>query len=94
MVTYTAKFKFADGGVHGEVLDFPGVITCAETLDEARRLLRGALVDMAETNLLLGEPLPVPDPSRADPDADIEEPIHLLLTASSHVVLTPQEVLS
>ena len=94
MVTYKAKFKYVDGGVHGEVLDFPGVITCGETLDEARRLLRSALVDLAETNLLLGAALPVPDPSKTDIDADIEEPIHLLLTASSHVALTPQEVSS
>ena len=94
MVTYKAKFKFADGGIHAEVLDFPGVITCGETLDEARRLLRSALVDMAETNLGLGDPLPIPDPSRSDPDADLEEPIHLLITATSHVCVTPQEVLT
>jgi predicted RNase H-like HicB family nuclease len=94
MVTYKAKFKFVEGGVHGEVLDFPGVITCGDTLDEARRLLRCALVDMAETNLSLGDPLPVPDPTRSDADADIEEPIHLLLTATSHVSITPQEALT
>jgi hypothetical protein len=36
---------------------------------------------MAETNLLQGEPLPQPAPDATDPDADLKEPIHLLLTA-------------
>jgi predicted RNase H-like HicB family nuclease len=75
-------YKYLDEGVHAEVLDFPGVISFGENLEEARRLLASALVDMAETNLLYGEPLPRPDPTSSDPDADIEEPIHLLLTAA------------
>jgi len=94
MVTYRAMFKFVEGGVHAEVLDFPGVITCGATLDEARSLLQGALVDLAEVALCLGEPLPTPDPSCTSDDADLEEPIHLLLTASSRVAITAQEVLS
>ena len=61
---------------------------------KARRLLASALVDMAETNLLLGEPLPRPDPGLTDPEADLEEPIHLLLTATSRVELVPQSVAS
>jgi predicted RNase H-like HicB family nuclease len=90
MLTYKAMYKFLDEGVHAEVLDFPGAITFGRDLDDARRMLAGALVDMAETNLLLGEPLPIPDPKRTDPDADLEEPIHLLLTAASRVALVPQ----
>ena len=90
MLTYKALYKFLDHGVHAEVLDFPGTITCGATLEEARRLLASALADMAETNLLRGEPLPRPDPSLTDPEADIEEPIHLLLTAASHVRVVPQ----
>lgn len=82
MLTYRAMYKFLDEGVHGEVLDFPGAITAGKDLDEARRLLASALVDMAETHLLEGEPLPVPDPTRTDPDADLEEPIHLLLSTA------------
>lgn len=85
MVTYQAMFKFVEGGVHAEVLDFPGVITCGATLDEARSLLRGALVDVAETTFLHGEPLPIPDPASTSDEADLEEPIHLLLTASSPI---------
>ena len=91
MLTYKAMYKYLDKGVHAEVLDFPGVITCGENLEEARRLLASALVDMAETNLLHGESLPIPDPVCTDPDADLEEPIHLLLKATSHVALIPQE---
>jgi len=90
MLTYKAMYKFVDQGVHAEVLDFPGTITCATTLPEARRLLESALADMAETTLLRGEPLPKPDPSCADPEADLEEPIHLLVTAASHVSVAPQ----
>jgi predicted RNase H-like HicB family nuclease len=90
MLTYKAMYKFLDQGVHAEVLDFPGTITSGETLQEARRLLASALADMAETTLLRGEPLPPPDPSCTDPEADLEEPIHLLVTAASHVSVAPQ----
>ena len=40
-------------------------------------MIDSALVDIAETNLLKGEPLPQPDPTCTDPNADLEEPIHL-----------------
>jgi predicted RNase H-like HicB family nuclease len=90
MLTYKAMYKFLDEGVHAEVLDFPGTVTVGENLEDARRLLASALVDMAETNLLRGEPLPPPNPSCSDPEADLEEPIHLLLTAASRVQVVPQ----
>ena len=90
MLTYKAMYKFLEHGIHGEVLDFPGTITAGDTLQEARRLLASALVDMAETALLRGEALPQPDPSCTDPEADLEEPIHLLLTAASHIRVVPQ----
>ena len=85
MLTYKAMYKFVEDQVHGEVLDFPGAITCGYSLEEARRLLASALEDMAETTLLAGEPLPLPDASLASDEADLEEPIHLLLTAAAHV---------
>ncbi|HEY7310548.1 MAG TPA: hypothetical protein VH643_14385 [Gemmataceae bacterium] len=88
MLTYKAMYKFLDDGVHAEVLDFPGAITCGANLEEARRLLAGALVDMAETNLSLGEPLPRPDPTCTDPESDLEEPIYLLLTATTRITVT------
>jgi predicted RNase H-like HicB family nuclease len=91
MISYKAMYKYLDEGIHGEILDFPGVITWGATLEEARRSLASALVDMAETNLLHGEPLPQPDPNLTDPEADLEEPIHLLLAAASRVDLVPQD---
>jgi predicted RNase H-like HicB family nuclease len=94
MLTYKAMYRFLNEGVHAEVLDFPGAITCGANLDEARRLLASALVDMAETNLLAGEPLPAPDPTCTDADADIEEPIHLILSAAARVTVVPQDAIA
>lgn len=41
-------------------MDFPGTIAFGSSLEEARKNLASALRDMAETNLLKGEPLPIP----------------------------------
>jgi predicted RNase H-like HicB family nuclease len=90
MLTYKSMYKFEEDGIHGEVLDFPGVITCGKDLKEARALLAGALVDMAETSLMMGESLPFPDPEVTDQEADLEEPIHLILTAASKVKVVPE----
>ena len=35
LLTYRAMYKYVDDGIHAEVLDFPGVITSAQDLDEA-----------------------------------------------------------
>ena len=91
MITYRAMYKFLHDKVHGEVLDFPGAISFGSDLDEARRMLGSALVDMAETSLAHGEALPKPNPKVNDLDSDIEEPIHLLLTAASRVAEVPQD---
>lgn len=91
MITYRAMYKFVDGGVHAEVLDFPGAISCASDLDEARRMLGSALVDMAETAVQEGEALPQPNPAATDAEADLEEPIHLLLNAATKVVAVSQD---
>jgi predicted RNase H-like HicB family nuclease len=77
MLAYKAMYKYLDEGIHAEVLDFPGVVTWGTDLEKARRLLSSALVDLAETNLLRGEPFPQPDPTRTNPEASLEEPIHL-----------------
>jgi predicted RNase H-like HicB family nuclease len=90
MLIYKAAYKEVEGVMHGEVLDFPGTIAFGADLEEARKMLASALVTMAETNLLLGEPLPKPDPTKTDPDADLEEPIYLLLSAASRVAVVPQ----
>lgn len=90
MLTYKAMFKFLDDGVHGEVLDFAGVITCGKSLDQTRKLLADALVDMAETNLLLGESLPIPNPDLTNREADLEEPIYLIINAATNIKVTPE----
>ena len=94
MLTYKAMYKFIDEGVHGEVLDFPGTISFGNNLQEARRLLASALVDIAETNLMQGESLPKPNPLCSNSEADLEEPIHLLLTATNLVHVIPKEVVN
>lgn len=90
MLTYKAMYKFVDGSVHAEVLDFPGAITSGRDLEHAREMLAAALVDMAETSLLRGEPLPTPDAGVSDVEADLEEPIHLLLSATNRVATVPK----
>jgi len=90
MLVYKAMYKTIDQGVHAEVLDFPGAISFGADLEEARRMLASALVDMAETNLLHGEPLPTPDRTCTDPEAELEEPIYLLMSATTRVAHVPQ----
>ncbi|MEO6810384.1 MAG: hypothetical protein ABI353_14810 [Isosphaeraceae bacterium] len=92
MLTYKAAYQFVEGGVHAHVLDFPGAITCGGDLAEARRLLVSALLDMAAFALERGEALPRPDPTVCDPEAEIEEPIHLHLRASTGVEVRPAGV--
>jgi predicted RNase H-like HicB family nuclease len=89
MLTYKAMFKVLPEGIHAEVLDFPGVISFGKTWEEARRLLASALVDMAETTLLAGEALPKPNSALTETEADLEEPIHLLLNAASRITIVP-----
>ena len=92
MLTYKAAYRFVEGGVHAHLLDFPGAMTWALTMDEARRLLASAMLDLAELCLDRGEALPVPDSNLADPEADIEEPLHLHLRASTAVDRVPSDV--
>ena len=94
MLRYKAGYKFVDEEVHAQVLDFPAVITCGSDLDEARRLLAMALVDVTETYLEMGQPLPQPNPQATDPDMDLEEPIYLHLKASTEVDETPTGVVA
>ncbi len=94
MLRYKAGYKFVEGGVHAQVLDFPAAITCGGDLDEARRLLAVALIDVAETLLESGQPLPVPNPQLSDVEMDIEEPIYLHLRVSSGVEEVPAGVVA
>jgi predicted RNase H-like HicB family nuclease len=88
MLTYKSSYKGSDGIVLGEVLDFPGTIAYGNSLDEARQNLASALRDMAETNLLKGESLPIANPFATDEDADLEEPIHLVLQVGRQLAMT------
>lgn len=88
MLVYKAAYKFVEGVYLGEVLDFPGTVSFGHTLDAARRNLAGAFFDMAETNLLRGEALPLPDANPSDPDADLEEPISLAIQTDPHDSVT------
>lgn len=94
MLRYKAGYKFVDGGVHAQVLDFPAAITCGADLPEARRGLAAALLDVAETNLELGRPLPAPNPRATDPGMDLEEPIYLHLRVSTEVAEEPAGVVA
>jgi predicted RNase H-like HicB family nuclease len=94
MLRYKAGYKYVDGGVHAQVLDFPAAITCAGDLDAARRLLAIALVDVAEAAVESGQALPVPDPSAFDPEMDLEEPIYLHLQGSAGMREVPTEAVS
>ena len=94
MIQYTAGYKFVDGGVHAQVLDFPAALTCSGDLAGARRLLAAALIDAAEAALFSRLTLPIPDSTISNPDMDIEEPIYLYLRASSGVRESPAPVLS
>lgn len=87
MLVYKSAYKWEDNVCLGEVLDFPGTVSFGNSLDEARANLAGALRDMAETNLLRGDALPIPDSARTDPQADLEEPIYLVLQTGQQLSL-------
>lgn len=75
MPVYTAGYKIDPDGVHAEVFDFPGVLSCGADLAEARVMLADALTGMAEIHLEMGDPLPRPDPGRARPGFDMVEAV-------------------
>ena len=92
LLTYQAAYHDAgDGWLAGQVLDFPGAVSQGHGLDETRKMLATALVDLSESLIRNGSPLPIPDPSLTDDDADLVEPIHLLLDASAFVRVVPEE---
>jgi hypothetical protein len=90
---YKAGYKLVAGAVHAQVLDFPAAISCGADLDDARRMLGLALVEVAETLVGLGQALPRPDPDVSSPERDLEEPIFLHLVASSEVSQKPAGVM-
>jgi len=89
MLQYKAGYKFVNGGVHTQVLDFPAAITCGADMAEAQHLLTIALIDVAETLLEIGQVLPQPNPLVSNSEMDVEEPIYLHLIASTAVNEVP-----
>jgi hypothetical protein len=94
MLRYKAGYKYVTSGVHAQVLDFPAAITWGADLIEARQALMVALVDVAEAAMESGQALPVPDPTVANAEMDIEEPIYLHVGASSEVREVPEGVVA
>jgi predicted RNase H-like HicB family nuclease len=92
MLIYKAAYFVGDDGVHVEALDFPGVISCGKDIAEAREMIRSALVDVAEYLLDVGKPLPTPNPDATDPEADLEEPLYLLVQAASQIEVVAKDV--
>lgn len=92
MLVYKAAFFVDDDGLHAEVLDFPGAVSCGKDMGEARAMIQAALLDMAEYYLESGKALPLPNPAASDPEAEIEEPVYLLLKTASEVEVLPREV--
>jgi predicted RNase H-like HicB family nuclease len=85
MLEYRAAYtRCPDSGWFvAEVLDFPGTISQGRTLEHARRMLRDALREMAESFVEQGKALPLPDPKVTDPDAEVLEPIRLSIRIQS-----------
>jgi predicted RNase H-like HicB family nuclease len=94
MLQYKAGYKFVEGAVHAQVLDFPAAITCGADLNEARHLLAVALIDVAESYLEEGQPLPRPNPGMTNLEMDVEEPIYLHLKASTEITEVPAGVVA
>jgi predicted RNase H-like HicB family nuclease len=69
--------------VLAEALDFPGAITQGFDLADARLMIASALEDLAQLLLEEGKPLPVPDASASDPEADLIELVPLSIHAGS-----------
>lgn len=84
MIEYKAAF-FEDrenGWFLAKVLDFPGVVTQGRTLVKARHMLNDALREMTEWLLEDGQPLPHADATVNDSNADVIEPIRLIIAAN------------
>ena len=91
LLTYKALYRQDEGGVHAELVDFPGVCSCGDDLEHARHMIRSALVDMAETMILEGQTLPLPNPQAETPEADYVEPVPLVLRSGRCVGATAIE---
>jgi predicted RNase H-like HicB family nuclease len=69
MLNYRVAYRLQMGAFFAEVLDFPEASAFGSSVVEARQNLISALRYAAENRLRRGELLPLPDPTRAAPDA-------------------------
>jgi len=69
--------------VVAKVLDFPGAVSQGFDLPDARSMIRSALEDLAQAWIELGNPLPQPDPSVHDPEADLVEIVPVSVTVGA-----------
>jgi predicted RNase H-like HicB family nuclease len=74
---HAAYYRDEKGWYVAKVVDFPGVVTQGKTLREARRMLRHALMEMADWLARDGEPLPRPVSRLKEEAAALVEPIRL-----------------
>lgn len=66
--TYTFVFQpEPEGGYTVTCPALPGLVTCGDTLDEARDMARDAMDGLIEVMLEMGEPLPESDAPEAAP---------------------------
>ncbi len=88
MLEYKAAYyKEKDSGWFvAKVLDFPGVASQGRTLASARRMLQDALREMTEWLMEDGQPIPKPDPTLLDKQADVIEPIRLIIRVQAGAV--------
>jgi predicted RNase H-like HicB family nuclease len=67
-ITLTAVYRdVEDGWVEAQLAEWPAVITCAPTLDEARDMLRDAFREMVLSYTEQGEQPPVPGDAAREP---------------------------
>ncbi len=78
---HAAYYPIEDGWFMVRVLDFPGVISQGRSIEQARKMIKDALILMAEYKLEQGEPLPKPKARARDEKAARIETIRLQIGA-------------
>jgi predicted RNase H-like HicB family nuclease len=71
--------KTAGEMVVAEALDFPGAVTQGFDLPDARLMIASAMEDLAQILLEEGRALPVPNNEAGAPDAELIEPVSLMV---------------
>ena len=74
MLTYRAMYKFVDGGVHAEVLDFPGVITSGRQKRRLAACLPAPWLTWRRRTCFWASRCPVPIPAERTPNPTSRSP--------------------